>query len=199
MDLSDWISIISIIVAIGALVYSILSNTKKYELTYQYYNDILQWHNEAVEVLIYLRLSEPDSDNRTTNLTKLSTLIEQGRFYFPNVNKGDCFGKNKPFAYQGYRNVILDFLVYSYQLFIRSDYMRYVKHAEQLQRLFTSYAFQYLEPQKRRKQISSKTSIKKDKEFTIDDFLRESPDYIYDLYPLDSNSNNWVNRPTKRS
>ena len=34
MDLSDWISIISIIVAIGALVYSILSNTKKYELTY---------------------------------------------------------------------------------------------------------------------------------------------------------------------
>ena len=33
MDLSDWISIISIIVAIGALVYSILSNTKKYELT----------------------------------------------------------------------------------------------------------------------------------------------------------------------
>mgnify|MGYP000819219196 CR=1 FL=1 len=41
MDLSDWISIISIIVAIGALVYSILSNTKKYELTYppKYYKD----------------------------------------------------------------------------------------------------------------------------------------------------------------
>ena len=77
--------------------------------------------------------------------------------------------------------------------------MRYVKHAEQLQRLFTSYVFQYLETKKRRKQISSKTSIKKDKEFTIDDFLRESPDYIYDLYPLDSNSHNWVNRPTKRS
>lgn len=148
MDLSDWISIISIIVAIGALAYSILSNTKKYELTYQYYNDILQWHNETVEVLIYLRLSEPDSESRTTNLTKLSKLIEQGRFYFPNVNKGDCFGNNKPFAYQGYRNVILDFLVYSYQLFIRSDYMHYVKHAEQLQRLFTSYVFQYLEPQK---------------------------------------------------
>lgn len=199
MDLSDWISIISIIVAIGALVYSILSNTKKYELTYQYYNDILQWHNEAVEVLIYLRLSGPDGESRTTNLTKLSKLIEQGRFYFPNVNKGDCFGNKKPFAYQGYRNVILDFLVYSYQLFIRSNYMNYVKHAEQMQRLFTSYVFQYLEPQKRRKQINSKTSIKKYKEFTIDDFLRASPDYIYDLYPLDSNRYHWVNRPTKRS
>lgn len=186
MNLSDWISIFSILVAIGALIYSILSNTKKYELTYQYYNDILQWHNQVIEVLIYLKLSNNDCETRILNLTKLSTLIEQGRFYFPNLNKGDHFGNNKPFAYQGYRNVILDFLVFSYQIFIRSDYNLYIKHAEQLQRLFTSYVFQHLEPNKRRKQISSKTFIKKDKEFTIDDFLRKSPEYIYKLYPLNS-------------
>lgn len=181
MKFSDWISIISICVALGTFIYSILSNTKKYELTYQYYSDILQWHNKTVEILICLRLSKMNDESKKNALSKLSTFIEQGRFYFPNVNKKDGFGDQKPFAYQGYRNIVLDFLVYSYQLFLRSDYMKYAKHAEQLQRLFTSYVFQYLEPHKRRKQIISKTFIKTDKEFTIDDFLRESPDYMFEL------------------
>lgn len=114
--------------------YSIQNNTKKYELTYQYYNNILQWHNEAVEVFIYLRLNKPDGENKMIHLTKLSILIKQGGF-FPNVNKGDSFGNTKLFDYQRYRNVILDFLVYSYQLFLRSDYTRYIKHTEQLKRL----------------------------------------------------------------
>lgn len=82
-------------------------------------------------------------------LAKLSSLIESGRFYFPNIDRKDGFGKQKPIAYQGYRNVILDFLVYEYQLFEKDDYVQYLKHAESLQRLFTSYVFQYLEPSKK--------------------------------------------------
>lgn len=198
MDLSDWISIVSIVVALGALAYSIFSNTKKYELTYQYYNDILQWHNQVVEVLILLRLSTYTSEQKLNYLSKLSALIENGRFYFPNVDKQDNFGKTKPAAYQGYRNVILDFLVYEYQLFERDDYKSYLKHAENLQRLFTSYVFQYLEPKKQRKQIERKTSINKNKVFTINEFLSNSPEFIYTLYPIDSNEEHWMRRPTKR-
>ena len=37
MTLSDWISGISLVVAFAALLYTVISNTKKYELTYQYY------------------------------------------------------------------------------------------------------------------------------------------------------------------
>lgn len=184
MVLSDWIAIISITIAFVALIYSIFTNTKKYELTYQYYNDILQWHNDVVETLIFLRTSSFNDTNRKNSLSKLSMLIEQGRFYFPNVNKKDGFGKNKPQAYQGYRNVILDFLIYSYKLFLRNDYEKYSEHAIELQRLFTSYVFQYLNPKHRRKQVKGKTYIKNDDELTIDDFLKKSPKYIYKLYSI---------------
>lgn len=187
MNLSDYISIISILIAACALAYSVFSNTKKYELTYQYYNDILQWHNNAVEILIYLQLNKVTNDNKLEKLSKLSALIEHGRFYFPNIDRGDSFGKEKPSAYQGYRNIILDTLVYLYQIFLKEDYMKYDNHIIRLQRLFTSLVFDYLEPSKQRKQVNKKTLIKRCKEITIDDLLKREPDYIYDLYAEEKN------------
>lgn len=117
MNISDWVAIISLLISIAALIYSFVSNTKKYELTYQYYNDILIWHNQVIEVLTSLRLNRPNANLKKQMLSKLSSLIESGRFYFPNIDRKDGFGNQKPIAYQGYRNVILDFLVYEYQLF----------------------------------------------------------------------------------
>lgn len=187
MNISDWVTIISLLISIVALIYSFVSNTKKYELTYQYYNDILVWHNQVIEVLISLRLTRPKNESKKQLLSKLSSLIESGRFYFPNIDRKNGFGKKKPIAYQGYRNVILDFLVYEYQLFEMDDYYKYSKHAENLQRLFTSYVFQYLEPSKLKKKIHQNTNIKIDNEFTINDFLSKSPESIYSLYPIDSN------------
>lgn len=198
MSLTDWISIISIVIAVVALLYSVLSNTKKYELTYQYYNDVLSWHNQVVESLTNLRLNYLDATQKTTYLSRLSSLIEYGRFYFPNIDRKDGFGKDKPMAYQGYRNVILDFLVYEYQIFEKTDCEKYLKHTEALQRLFTSYVFQYLEPQKHHKKIRKNTDISEKIQFTINEFLQKSPDSIYVLYPIDSNDMNWKNRPTQR-
>lgn len=132
------------------------------------------------------------------NLCRLSSLIEQGKFYFPNINKHDGFGKEKPIAYQGYRNVILDFLVYEYQIFEKKDCENHLKHAEMLERLFTSYVFQYLEPHKHRKKIRKNTTISHQSELTINEFLKESPESIFALYPLDSNDLNWHKRPTER-
>ncbi len=70
-----------------------------------------------IEILIYLQLNNVDHDLKMKKLSKLSSLIEQGRFYFPNIDRGDGFGKDKPSAYQGYRNIVLDTLVYLYQIF----------------------------------------------------------------------------------
>ncbi len=151
MNISDWIAVISLSISVIALIYSFISNTKKYELTYQYYNDILIWHNQVIEVLTSLKLNDTNDELKKQMLVKLSSLIESGRFYFPNIDRKDGFGKQKPIAYQGYRNVILDFLVYEYQLFEKDDYKQYLKHAEILQRFFTSYVFQYLEPSKQKK------------------------------------------------
>ena len=198
MNISDWIAAISLSISVIALIYSFISNTKKYELTYQYYNDILIWHNQVIEVLTSLKLNDTNDELKKQMLVKLSSLIESGRFYFPNIDRKDGFEKQKPIAYQGYRNVILDFLVYEYQLFEKDDYKQYLKHAEILQRFFTSYVFQYLEPSKQKKKIHKNTNIKVHTEFTINEFLSKSPESIFSLYPIDSNEVNWYKRPTER-
>lgn len=170
MNISDWIAIISLSISVIALIYTFVSNTKKYELTYQYYNDILVWHNQVIEVLTSLKLNGSNNELKKQMLAKLSALIENGRFYFPNIDKQDGFGKQKPIAYQGYRNVILDFLVYEYQLFEKKDHIQYLEYAEIFQRLFTSYVFQYLEPSKQKKKIHKNTNIKVHEELTINEF-----------------------------
>lgn len=198
MNISDWIAIISLSISVIALIYTFVSNTKKYELTYQYYNDILVWHNQVIEVLTSLKLNGSNNELKKQMLAKLSALIENGRFYFPNIDKQDGFGKQKPIAYQGYRNVILDFLVYEYQLFEKKDHIQYLEYAEIFQRLFTSYVFQYLEPSKQKKKIHKNTNIKVHEELTINEFLFTSPESIYSLYPIDNNEVNWYKKPTER-
>ena len=197
MTCSDWVSIISLIIAVVALVYSMVSNTKKYELTYQYYNDVLNWHNSSVETIKNLSLCTGDEE-RHIYLAKLSALIENGRFYFPNVNKHDGFGLNKPIAYQGYRNIILDFLVFEYQLFEKNNWNEYLEHINVLQRLFTAEVYKYLEPIKLKKKIHHNTAIINKDEITINDFINKSPQFLYALYPIDNNSDNWQTPPILR-
>lgn len=84
------------VVAFTALLYTIICNTKKYELTYQYYQD---------------------ENSKKTYLAELSALIETGTFYFPNIDQHDNFGAAKPLSYRGYKNVVWNFLVYQCQLF----------------------------------------------------------------------------------
>lgn len=198
MLISDWVAIISLVIAVIALGYSIFSNTKKYELTYQYYNDILNWHNEVVEILIALKYDSLHKQDKSAHLIKLSALIESGRFYFPNIDKKDGFGKDKPYAYQGYRNVILDFLVFEYQIFDMDNSSTYIQHADSLQRLFTSHIFQYLKPEEQSKKIKRHTDIAMTKKYTINDFLHDSPESIYAVYPINDNCDIWTTPPSKR-
>lgn len=197
MTPSDWIAGISLVVAFAALIYTIISNTKKYELTYQYYQDVVAWHSDVIKVITQLKATS-EENSKKAYLAELSALIETGRFYFPNIDQHDNFGAHKPLAYRGYRNVVLDFLVYEYQLFEREDSQKYVEHAESLQRLFTSYVFQYLDPKKLQKKIKHNTSIQMKNTITINEFLEQSPESIYTLYPIDSNTEHWNTVPTKR-
>ena len=197
MTPSDWIAGISLAVAFAALIYTIISNTKKSELTYQYYQDVVAWHSDVIKVITQLKATNVEN-KKNTYLAELSALIETGRFYFPNIDLHDGFGANKPLAYRGYRNVVLDFLVYEYQLFEREDSNKYVEHAESLQRLFTSYVFQYLNPKKLQKKIKHNTNIQIKNSITINEFLKQSPESIYTLYPIDSNEEHWETIPSKR-
>lgn len=177
MNMSDYIALSSLLISIIAIIFSILTNTKKYELTSSQRSEMLDWYQETVEILILIRLSivEGTETNKTENLAKLSALIECGRFYFPNVDKGDSYGDQKPSAYKGYRDITLEFLVYSYEIFHMEDAKKYLKHLEQLQRLFTSRVFDVLSPQNYNKHVKKYTMIPMDKGISAIDYLKSDP------------------------
>lgn len=182
MTTSDFIATGSLIIAISAFIYSYLTNTKKYELTSQYRLEILNWYSATIELLIKLRHEAEenfgDKELKRELLSCLSAQIEIGRFYFPNIDKGDDFGSDKPFAYKGYRNLLLDFLVYSYRLYDNTDSKLYLKHADFLQRHFTSHLFETIDPRDFLKKTKKHTRKTFAKELIYDDFIRTDPEKL---------------------
>ena len=118
----------------------------RYAIENDYTKSLLDWHLQVVEIFLRLRLAGETSSNdlRSGELARLSALIEQGRFFFPNIIIDD-FGNEKPPAYRGYRNLALDMLVASYNLFLGGDKTK-KNRAETLQRHFTSIVFEIVRP-----------------------------------------------------
>lgn len=184
MEPRDYIALVSPIIATTALAFSVAFNirssgTKRYELTGQYRESVLEWFSYTTQVLIKLKLLNEaetlDQRTRIELLAQLSSQIEVGRFYFPNIDKGDLFGNDKPLAYRGYRHVALDFLVFSYSIYIRDDATKYLAHAEELRRHFTSHIFELLQPAKYNKSISKKTAVTFDNDSILEEFLSKDP------------------------
>lgn len=179
---SDILSSVSILLAAIAFIYSYLTNTKKYELKYQYRCEVLDWFSGTVKLLIQLKHECKDGFNnvelKRDLLSELSSKIELGRFYFPNIDTGNGFGNDKPEAYKGYRNLILDFLVYSYMLFDRPTACNYLHHATILQRHFTSELFGLLDPHKFLKETEKVTNSSFRNGFIFEDFLSKEPELI---------------------
>ena len=95
--------------------------------------------------------------------------------YFPNIDKGDNFGSDKPKAYQEYRNLTLDFLVYSFDIFQRKDANQYEEHLIRLQREYTSITCEIIDPE----EFIDETKKHSDKFFShkmdYKDFLDKDP------------------------
>ncbi len=182
MTTSDFISIGSLFFAVAAFIYSYLTSTKKYELISQYRTEILNWYAGTLDVLMRLKMEAmnnfPDPAQKKELLSGLSAKIELGRFYFPNIDKGDKFGKEKPLAYQGYRNLMLDFLVFSYQIFEQQEPKKYLNHTKILQRHFTSHLFEILDPKAFLKETEKHTAKSFSKELRFEDFIKNDPKAI---------------------
>lgn len=183
--MSEYAALGSLIISIIALIISVITNTKKYELTIVQRTELLDWFYKVTELLTTLRLYiEEDSIDNTDKLAQLSALIEYGRFFFPNIDKGDEYGKEKPSAYRGYRDITLEFLIYSYDILRKNNAKKYIAHLEKLQRLFTSRFFDILAPKKHNKLISKYTKISFKNEMSLQDFLASDPnktDYFYNI------------------
>src|SRR6266480_731476 len=166
MNSDNLVSIGALIVSIVALLYAYFTNTKRYELKSQYIKEITDWHAKTVEVLIRMKLDLHGqvTTNKNELLSQLSSLIEIGRLYFPNIDKKDNFAKEKPKIYQGYRNLMLDFLVYSYTIFESDDAKKHIEHLDFLQKQFTSFFYEIVNP---------KEIIKEAKKYTQKEYYKE--------------------------
>lgn len=194
-DVVDIISILITIIfsSIGSAcsIYVILTNTKKYELTESYRCEVLSWYEKVIKIIMHLKYFY--CSNRSSSLEKekllceLSALIEVGRIYFPNIDKHDNFGYQKPPTYRGYRDFALDCLVIIYKLGQKRNLSKYEHHIELFERCFTSRVFEVINPYKRRKQIKKFSSVTFPKDLIIEDIVneksyRELQEIIYKFY-----------------
>ena len=179
MRISDYISLAAFIVSLAAIIISYVTSTKKYELQSSLRREIIHWHRETVELLIFVReyLDAGVSFDKAAQLAKLSALIEEGRFYFPNIIEGkEGLGAHKPSAYRGAREITLEFLILSYNIIKREDAGNYFNHLLRLQRLFTARIFDVLAPRDYYRKAQQFTSIPLREGITTGEFIRSNPE-----------------------
>ena len=168
-----------------AAVYTLVTNTKKYELTENYRCELMEWYKLVVQNMIeVIHLCEMNIINtnefrteKVKMLSQLSSLMEIGRFYFPNVLKNDSFGSEKPKAYQGYRHINLEFIICFYDIVKQKDISKDdIGQLWDLEREFTSFMFDMIKPRKRNKDYTKYLSITIPKGQSIEDYIAENPE-----------------------
>lgn len=178
--------VVTILIAVIGGIYAIVTNTKKYELTENYRQELLQWYSSVaalmIKVIHYIEqgifYSPEFSMQRTDMLSQLSALTEVGRFYFPNVIKGDHLGSDKPSAYQGHRHLNLEFMLYFYQIASDGDSDTNISLLWKLEHNFTAVIFDMIEPRKRNHDYAKYLAITIPEGKAIEDFIDEDPHNI---------------------
>jgi hypothetical protein len=174
-EMANVVAFVALVVSAAVALFHIRDRRNaKYQIVTEYSNQLLAWHGRVVEVLTELRVNpKAIGEGRKPQLLQLLfALIEQGRFYFPNIKHND-HGAEKPPAYRGYRNLALDFLVASYNLHHKPYTERTLKQAEHLQRLFTSIVFEVVRPSERLKEIKTITDRYFCKDLSVEDLERD--------------------------
>lgn len=182
MDVNNIVPLVSLALALFAFLYSLFTNTKPFELRSTIRRELLQWYSDTIGVVQQLYVAEKmrsnDVDLHTRNLARLSAQIEIGRFHFPNIETKDSEASRKPPAYGGRRNLVLDLLVFYYRLFERDDRAAHLRHAETIERHFTSQVWEILNPRHHLRDSARVTRKQFSKELTFEDFLDKEPEII---------------------
>ena len=146
------VAAISLFVSLVLAIYYIRDRQiTKLSVEKAYVDELLSWCNEVLKTLGRLRLAaETGAKTRVVELrNELSILIDQGRFFFPNIDKGDNFGAHKPPAFRCYRNLALDFLVAIHDVYSKEPSTEDIRLAEHMRRCFLSIVFEVINPRRR--------------------------------------------------
>ena len=93
-------------VGIAALFISIYTlRFNRFEIYISHRESILNWYGKCIQAMEKLLIGLCDEQERVNLIAQLSALSEEGRFIFPNVDKGD--GENSALlsGFQGYDSV----------------------------------------------------------------------------------------------
>src|SRR5205085_9721375 len=110
-----------------------INQTLTYVATKQkYFEDLHKWAEGLTDLLseaVHLCELDPAKvvgesffDRRHRIRTALSSMIDRGRWFFPNVDS-EKYGKDKPLAFRGYRHEVLDSLVEAYNVMRLVNYV----------------------------------------------------------------------------
>lgn len=120
----------------------------------QYFVNVREWANQGClaisEAIHLIRFDALDKTSKRNVQTKLSALIDSGRWYFPNQWK-DEYGIKKEPAYRGLRQRPLDCLVFVYDLLEKGD--TEPEQLKTIQRNFVSEIQKVLDPRIREQRI----------------------------------------------
>ncbi len=137
-------------------------------------SDVLGWGREAIDALADAQrllasrphVTEPAFEqDRLTAMQRLSSLADQGRLYFPNFVTDD-FGRHKEAAFKGYRQPIIDALVFGYSLLEHWETASRrpasaIEFLWRCRRLVVSELQIAIDPRRRKKAIATMSKAKK--------------------------------------
>jgi hypothetical protein len=116
-QLSDWVAVVSAGISVLALVLNIVITSRQTRVSvenFKFNNDtqLMNWANRVVVAMAeaYHLTGKTDTHALATNL---SALIDEGRWFFPNIGKKET-DHEKPGAYRGTRQAVLDHIVAVY-------------------------------------------------------------------------------------
>ena len=176
---TDWISVVlsgsSLAVSIWAAIYASKSDQKSTALTErqnelsemqtklskiswsdEYFRELNQWASQVAFLISEAIHAAEDPGAQTEKIrevrSKLSASIDTGRFYFLNKYEEE-YGKEKPFAYRGFRQDVIDYIVFAYDEISKKDGKIDRDQLVQYQRLFVSEVQKRLDPKSREAKI----------------------------------------------
>lgn len=126
-QMSDWVAVISAGISVVALLLNIVITTRQTRVSVEslkFNNDtqVMNWANRAVAAMAEAQHLSAASNVSALYLnerglmiaTTLSSLIDEGRWFFPNIGRRPT-DPDKPGAYRGTRQPILDYIVAAYE------------------------------------------------------------------------------------
>lgn len=212
---NEWVAVGSAVLALASLVLNWLVVRRQTELQYETLRaemdaEVIAWAHEAIDLVSQGAALASGRGTRYSadefrrlaheNSQALSSVADRGRLFFPN-DAPDSHGRDKEGAFQGFRQPILDAVVFACARVSRIDADGATEDADsakflnKCRRLLVSEAQNAIDP-RRRSQMLRRLAIGREDDktsaFALASELGESMESLYPGYLLERRGTDWI-------